>query len=448
MKNNALKQTKLRHKTSVLGWALLLTGLSFSSAQAAEGVLALYDVAMQQDAQLQAAKATYEAEVLIKEQALAVLLPQIAVQASYQHNDYSKPVPQAMTEVSQQSLILSQSLFDASSWSRYEQAKLLSEQSGIRYQLAEQDLLLRVSQAYFSVLRAEYLQQAALAQQGAIEQQKTQVQAGVDVGLTNPMDLLEVQARYDAVEADLMLADNQLAIASAELSRLIARPLPALKKMQLSTQLPTLKTSPDEASLAHNLQHRHQAYQLATAEQEVSAQRAGHYPTLKLQASVAQQQNELADRQSPIVMPNDYQHTQVGVVLHMPLYSGGATSTQVNQAQANQRAAAQQLRLTEEQIRLDVLNLSNTIAMSAKRLHALRQSVASNEAFLLAAEESHRVGFKNLVDVLNARALLYQAQQALANALFDDVQQRFQLQASLGELNRDSLQAIDAYLHD
>jgi outer membrane protein len=123
-------------------------------------------------------------------------------------------------------------------------------------------------------------------------------------------------------------------------------------------------------------------------------------------------------------------------------------SSQVRQAEQQRLAAQQGLRYADEQSRLDVLSLAKTVQMAQSRLQALRQAVVSNEAFLQAAEEGNRVGLKSLVDVLNARTLLYKAKQDLANTLFDDVQNRLSLRAAQGVLARDDLASIERYLRD
>jgi len=426
-----------------LSWLFVV--LSSSQAYAAEGLLSLYDLAAQRDAQLQQAQAQFDTDQELLNQAKSVLLPTISAQASYQQNDYSIPVPIAAKESQQQKLQLNQPLFDAASFARYEQAKSLVQQAETVYLLSQQQLMLRLSQSYLDVLKAQQLLSFAQAQLVSTEKQRDQIDAGVKVGLTNPIDLLEVQARYDMALADVSQATNLLAISQESLARLIGQPVPVLKSLALDTKLPSLIESPEQLSsmgAQGNLNLRLNQGKVQASEQQVNASRAAHYPTVSLQASISNLDSRTQFFNAP------YQTNSIGVVVNMPLYSGGLVTSQVRQAEQQRLAAQAGLRYADEQAKLDVLSLDKTVQMTQSRLQALRQAVTSNEAFLQAAEEGNRVGLKSLVDVLNARTLLYKAKQDLANALFDDVQNRLSLRAAQGALVREDLASIERYLRD
>lgn len=433
----------MRRSWTVASW--LFMALSSSQVYAAEGLLSLYDLAAQRDAQLQQAQAQFAADQELLNQAKSVLLPTISAQASYQQNDYSIPVPIAAKESQQQKLQLNQPLFDAASFARYEQAKSLVQQAETVYLLSQQQLMLRLSQSYLDVLKGQQLLSFAQAQLASTEKQRDQIDAGVKVGLTNPIDLLEVQARYDMALADVSQATNLLAISQENLARLIGQPVPVLKSLALDTRLPSLMESPEQLSQTGaqgNLNLRLNQRKVQASEQQVNATRAAHYPTVSLQASMSNLDSRTQFFNSP------YQTNSIGVVVNVPLYAGGMVTSQVRQAEQQRLAAQAGLRYADEQAKLDVLSLAKTVQMAQSRLQALRQAVTSNEAFLQAAEEGNRVGLKSLVDVLNARTLLYKAKQDLANALFDDVQNRLSLRAAQGALVRDDLASIERYLRD
>jgi len=425
---------------------LLVTG----SAHSAVGLMALFEQAQSQDAKLAQAKAQLQADQEIINQAKAVLMPTISGQIAYQQNDFSKTVFMAAKESLQEKLVLNQSLFDASAWARYDQAKSLVQQSLLQYQLSEQDLVLRLSQAYFDVLRSQQLLALAISQKESTGKQRDKISEGVRVGLTNPVDLLEVQARYDLAESDEINGQNQLSVASEALARLIRTTnVPSLKTLALDTVLPPLADKP--AALADqygdkNLAVKLGEQKLTVSEYEVDAQRAGHYPTLSLQGSIGNQDGVLSS--SATSSPYPYQTNSIGLVLNMPLYAGGMVNSQVRKAEHLRLANQEGLRYSKEQARLDILTLAKTVVLGQSRLAALRNAVKSNEAFLAAAEEGNRVGMKDLVEVLNARTQLLKAKQDLANALYDDVMNRLRLKSVQGQLSSDDLAGIEAYLRD
>lgn len=427
--------------------ALAISG----SAQSAVGLLALYDQAQAQDAKLAQAKAQLMADQEVINQAKAILMPNVSAQAAYVNNDYSKSVFMAAKENIQEKLVVNQSLFDASAWARYDQAKSLLTQASLQYQLSEQDLVLRLAQAYFDVLRAQQLQALAVSQKASTAKQRDQIAEGVHVGLTNPVDLLEVQARYDLAESDEINANNQLSVAKEALARVIrAETVPVLKNMALNTSLPPLPASPTSLATQYagqNLTVLLNRQKLSVSEHEVDAQRAGHYPTLALQGTIVNQDGVM----TPVpgsTSPYPYQTNSVGVTLNLPLYAGGMVSSQVAKAEYLRTASQEGLRYSQEQANLDILTLAKTIQLAQSRLQALRAAVKSNAAFLEAAEEGNRVGLKNLVDVLNARTQFVKAEQDLANALYDDVLNRLKLKSAQGQLSKDDLADLEAYLRE
>lgn len=436
----------IRHLPS-LALTLVATSLPMMNASASAGLLELYELALEKDAQLQQAQAQYLADQEVVKQAKSLLLPNVSAQASYQHNDYStQSVPFGTQSASQQKLVVSQALYDASAELRYEQAQQQVNLSALSLKQEEQLLILRLAQAYFDVLRAEQLLTLTQVQSSAIALQRDKIAEGVKVGLTNPVDQLEVQARYDLAEADRINADTQVINAREALERLIGQPPNNLKSLPLDVNLTKIEQSPQSIADSYeqnNLTVQFNKIKLDLAEKDIEVQKAGHYPTLSAQATLLNTDNQYLAQQR---YPNQYQTNSVALQLSVPLYAGGLVSSKTQQAEhlrAVQRAGLQR---AQEQARLDLLSLSKTVKNNQTRLQALRQAVKSGESFLTAAEEGRRVGMRELVDVLNARTTLSKAQQDLANALYDDVLARFRLSSAQGNLTLDALRQIESYL--
>lgn len=419
------------------------------SANAAVGLLQLYQQAQVRDAQLMQAQAQFQADQEVLNQAQSFLLPNVSGQVAYQKNDYSSDnVAFALKDSLQQKLTLSQSLYDASAWSRYDQAKALVIKAGAQLSLQEQSLMLRLTQAYFDVLRADQLLVLAHSQQQSTEKQRDKIAEGVRVGLTNPVDLLEIQARFDLTLSDAIQAENQVAVTREALSRLIGTTAPDLKRLSLKTRFDPLKQTPAQLAQdfsTRNLSVKLNEQQLRVAELEVEAQRAGHYPTLSLQGNVTNADNSYM---KAFPYTTAYQTNSIGVQLNVPIYAGGIVDSKVVQSTHQRTSAQAGLRQAQEQAHLDIMTAAKSVQLGLSRLAALRQAVASGEAFLNAAEEGNRVGMKDLVDVLNARTQFVKAQQDLANALYDDVLNRVRLKSAQGVLQSEDLAAIEAYLSD
>jgi outer membrane protein len=97
--------------------------------------------------------------------------------------------------------------------------------------LRTQDLLVRVSQAYFDVLAAQDTLTFVQAQKAAVSEQLAAAKRNFEVGTATITDTREAQARYDLVTAQEIAAENDLRVKKLALDQLVGiqgtKPLPA-----------------------------------------------------------------------------------------------------------------------------------------------------------------------------------------------------------------------------
>ena len=203
------------------------------------------------------------------------------------------------------------------------------------------------------------------------------------------------------------------------------------------------KTALELKAEADNLQVRLAQQNYLVASEEVEAQKSGHWFNVSLNAQISDSSYSGYAAGSTRA---DNQNTSVGITLNVPLYRGGATSSKVSEARFNSQAANISVRDAREQARLDARVQAQNLQRGYSLVAALREAVKSSEAFVEAAEEGYRVGLRNLIEVVTARANLFDAQRNLAEALHNLLLTQLRLQNTLGELNVDHLREIDQLL--
>ncbi|MBE0493916.1 MAG: TolC family outer membrane protein [Thiomicrospira sp.] len=421
--------------------AALLTSLP---GQAAPGLVDIYQMALLHDAQLAQARARYEAEREIMTQARSLLLPKVDARASLQQNESNLDGNSGSDQVL--SVNLEQPLFNREAFSRYDQAKYQLESSEITYRLAQQSLIERVSSVYFDVLLAEQNLALATSKQEADKIQWEKAQASSDVGLASRTDVLQTRSAYDLSISARINAENSLDSAYEAMTKLTGKSVNQIKQLVLDVALPNLnmdKTALELKAESDNLQVRLAQQNFLVASEEVEAQKSGHWFNVSLNAQISDSSYSGYGTGST---RRDNQNTSVGITLNVPLYRGGATSSQVSEARFNSQAANISVRDAREQARLDARVQAQNLGRGYSLVLALREAVKSSEAFLEAAEEGYRVGLRNLIDVVTARANLFDAQSNLAEALHNVLLTQLRLQNTLGELNVDHLRQIDQLL--
>jgi len=425
--------------------ALAFVGLNAFSVQAANstGLSEIYQMAVMHDAQLAQQRAQFEASKESVKSVKAGLLPEIKADGSYFINNNNSSAGDVTTR--DLSVTLNQPLYNKSIWSRFEQAKYVTDQAKSSLQDAEQNLILRVANAYFKVLLAEEDVALSNAQEKADKLQWDRAQASAEVGLGSRSDVLQAKSSFDLTKSQRISNENNLDVAFEELMKLTGKSVTALDSLTSSANLPseTFKMNDwVQRSEDNNLVVKQVEAQFKTAMEEVTAQKAGHWFTANLQARISDTDYSNFTSQAF----NDSSGTSIGVSVSVPLYAGGGTTAKVSEARFNQNSAQQALRDSREQARLNARIQVRSVERGESLVAALREAVKSNSSFLEAAEEGYKVGLKNLLEVLTARTNLFNAQRNLIEAMHNQVLNRLNLEATVGDLTSEDLLQYDALL--
>ena len=432
----------------------LLISASFASSADAANLMDIYREALTSDAALASAKAAYQAGQEKLPQGRALLLPSVNLSANSTWNQMdiqyrgpsSFPGGQRDYNSNGATLALSQPLYRRQNWAQYEQGKLLATQAEMQYASAQQDLILRVAQAYFDTLLAQDAAALAGAQKQAISEQLAQAKMNFEVGTATITDSHEAQARYDLGNASEIAALNDLEMKQRALEKIIGKLPQSL--VALATSMPLQGPEPAdmakwvEAAEQNNLQVQVQRAAVEIANQEVARNRGGHHPTLDLVASYS----DTGATGSSFGVGNDTKATAIGLQLNLPLYQGGATSSRVREAVANQEKSRQDLEQTVRQTALSTREAYFGVTSGISQVKALEQALISSQSSLDSTKLGLEVGVRTNVDVLNAQQQLFSAKRDLYKARYSYLLSRLKLKSAAGSLAEDDLQQVNQWL--
>ena len=415
-------------------FAIGFSSLMMSPAQANE-LLKVYERALSQDMQLQAARHARDAQIEIRPQARSVLLPQINGSYGYQEQEEdgtegfgggaNVPVDRESTQKGI-TVRLDQVLFD---WAAFRQLAQSNDEVALaraRYRRAEQDLLLRTAQTYFNALSASDNLRFSVAEKEAFERQLEQGRTRFEVGLAAITEIQEAQARYDLGVAQEITAQQQLANAREALyeitGRVESRLVPLIEEFPLQPAQPAQVEPWLETANANNLD------------------RAGHLPTV---GALAQYEDLEA---SGGRFSGQSEIETIGIQVQIPIFSGLATRSRVNQARATKAQLEAQLEGAERGVERQTRDAFLAVMSGVARVKALRQAVLSSSTALEASEIGLEVGTRTTVDVLNAQSALFSAQRDYARARYDYLLSVLALKAAAGTLDEGDLREVDSLL--
>lgn len=435
-----------------LATCLFTTALAVPGWAHANELMQVYDLAVSNDTTIRAAQFERDAALEAKPQARAVLLPQLSASYSYGYSDSESTVKSSSLAGTSNNygtdellrVNLDQALFNLESWRSLQQASEQVALAQATFRNAEQDLVLRVAEAYFAVLSADDALRSAQAEKAAVERQLEQAQKRFEVGLSAITDVQESQARYDLTVAQEIEAQQAVASAREALVEITNKFDPAITPLQQDIPLPTPNPANVDdwvsTALDGNLDLVAAQLNLNVAERGVQVAKSKHLPTVGLSATYIDSSSESGS------FPTDATESSVGVGITLPLYYGGAIRSGVRQATATREQRKAQVDGAERLVKRTTRDAYQAVLTGAAQVKAYKQAVVSSSTALEASETGLEVGTRTAVDVLNAQQQLYLAERNYLKSRYDYLIAVLQLKAAAGKLTPMDLAEIDKLL--
>lgn len=422
---------------------------SLSSSAFADTLAEVYDQAKQNDPQLLRSAAQRDAAFEAVTSSRSDLLPQINLTANYDINrgdrDISGTGSSSIDNNTWGAAIgFTQELYQRSSWITLDTAEKTARQFDSAYAAEQQALILRVSTAYFEVLRAQDNLEFVRAEKAAVARQLEQTKQRFEVGLSAITDVHDAQAQYDGVLADEVLAENDLTNSYEGLREITGQEHANLSILD-TDRFSASKSSESAVALVEQAEQKNLSLLAARISQDVakdniSLASSGHLPSLTLDGSYS-----LSD-QSNSSQNYDQDNLNLGLNLVVPLYTGGNTTSLTKQAEYNYVAASEDLEATYRSVVKDVRAFNNNISASIGALRAYEQSVVSAQSALEATEAGFDVGTRTIVDVLDSTRRLYDANKNLSDARYNYILSVLQLRQAVGTLSEQDIVDVNAGL--
>ena len=423
---------------------------SLPGLASAQSLQELYDAARGFDATYLAARANAQSAEFRAAQSEGLARPELRATAGVNAALSDPPNTSAKTSYTASgSLNGRYPLFNRANGATIAQARksLLSAQADL--DSAEQDLILRTTQAYFDVLGAQDTLATTRASKAAITEQLASAKRNFEVGTATITDTREAQARFDLATAQEILAENDLRTKQVALDTLVGRsgvsPKPLLVPVMLPSPIPA---NAEEWVTAADQQHpsvRRARVTLEVATLEISKARAGELPTVDAVASLGANDNRGS-------LPNLSRSAgtsatgSVGVQLNWLLYNGGATQNRIKETLALQEKSRNDLEAARRSVAQNTRVAYFGVQSGLAQVKALEAAESSSKLALEATQLGYRVGVRVNLDVLNAQTQLFTTQRDLAKARYDVLVGSLRLRQASGQLLPTDVDSVNRLL--
>jgi outer membrane protein len=383
-------------------------------------------------------------------QGRSALLPRVGFSGgvSKTHSNFDPDIGPTVTSSSTGNslgLSLSQPLFNWGAWESYEQSKLSVVLTDIQFAQAQQDLMLRVAQAYFDVLAAENTLKTLQDQKVATSEQLASAKRNFEVGTQTITDTHEAQSAYDLVSAQVLAGEGDLEVKRAALRQIIGKDAGALATLKDGVQL----TSPMPAQIndwvasaeKQNFGVTSSQVNLEVAQREVKRSRAGHLPTVDFTASTGRSSGSTPGVPSGVSKP-----TTIGVQVNIPIFAGFATDSRVKETISLEDKARNDLEVSRRAAAQSARQSYIGVVSGLAQIKAFEAAEISSQSALDSTKLGYQVGVRINIDVLNAQQKLSNTRQSLAKARYDSILSGLRLKAAAGTLSEADLAQVNTFL--
>jgi len=438
-----------RLRLSLLFWLALV-----AQPLMAADLMELWAVAVQTDGKYLSAQYKYLANSEAINQTRAQLLPNLSYQFEERYTDqdilradnsiYDPGTSDYSTSTN--GLALTQTIFDYTRWKRYSQSKITVNRAEVEFNLAKQELLVRLAEAYFLILERGDQLNTVQIEKKAMNRHLMLAEGKLRSGLGNRVDVEDARSRALNAEAKEFELKSRMADSEYALREVIGT-LPT-QLMPLRPNIALEKPAPDSSAewikLAsqYNLQLRAKTLELDAAQEEIDVVQGGHYPTLELVVNAVNTDTD----GSVYGGGSEIETADIALKVNFPLYRGGGVSSEVRQATQNRYSVLEELNDKRRVVEREAQDAFNRIHTAIVQIDALEQSVNAQQRLLQARDSGYRTGKNSMLTVLDAQNDLSRVQQALTKARYDYVLNTLRLKFTVGDLQEGDLALVNSWL--
>jgi outer membrane protein len=435
---------------SLLSMACMAAVLGTASMGAqAQSLLDLYQSAKASDPLYKSAQSFYSANVSKADQAKANILPTANLSATASRSKFELDLGGVSRDYGTQSATLSatQPLYRPGNLASYKQGQASLEQAKAALSAAEQDLLIRVTQAYFDVLASQDSLTFVKAQKTAVAEQLAAAKRNFEVGTSTITDTREAQARYDLVLAQEIAAENDVRVKKFALDQVAGLTNAQPKSLASNLSLPVAPTDLDSWIAKAQAEHpsvlqAQVAFDVASL--EIERAKAGHKPTLDLFVNYTPTIN--IDGSAVSATGTRTNLAQAGVSFNLPLFAGNATQNRYRETVALEEKARNDLAAAKLAVSQATRVAYWGVVAGRGQVKALEAAEASSQSALDANKLGYQVGVRINIDVLNSQSQLFQTKRDLAKARYDVLVGDLKLRQASGGLKAEDLNTVNALL--
>ncbi|TLX26683.1 TolC family protein [Chryseobacterium indologenes] len=450
-----MKRKRITAKKLKIGIAAAFMIFSFSSVSAQQQVSlqeaikqALQNKAEAKKAALQVKKAEYKID-----EARAGALPQISATISNTYNPILQksvlpgeivgkpgeliPVAFGTKWQSVNVVTLNQNIFDQRVFIGLKAAKSTREFYLLNSELTNEQIIENVATAYYQVFVQEENLKTVEESYANTERVRNVIKSLVDNGLAKPIDLDRTNVQLTNIKSNKQQLINAVEVSKNSLKFYMGVPIENSIELEEKEIVPNPELLGTNVNLETRSELKVLNKQRELLEYNKNATVANLYPTVGLSANYGWQGlgNKFPYATGSSQGTNWGDYASIGVAIKIPIFMGGATKAQIQQAEIDIKDLDQDIQNKKLNLSLDYKNAITNMENAIINIQSMKDNVDLAEKVQKNTQSNYQYGLATLTEVLDTENALTQAKQNYANALLDYKQAEIKVIKAKGELN-------------
>lgn len=422
---------------------LILISLSFEVFS--NDLLSIYKEALDKDPEFNSKKADLAISKESLNQARSGLLPQVRVTGGTNWNEYyqDKELQNDYNTFSY-GLNISQPLFRLDKWFLNKQAKENLEAAEAQFAYQQQELIIKVTRAYFKVLSARANLEAKVATEKALRNQYDSVLERFNTGSVSRIELAEAKAALNRAESDRVQAEGNVDISFEELNSIVGRQVKLITPLNTSLDYIAPRTDVENEvskGLTNNYLIIEAKNRLEAADANTKSKSSNYLPKIDLNANANRRTSKQytfdgvdSNIDLPFTIPTETENRIYSIQFSMPLFTSGLNNSQRRQALLQEVKSEEQLILVERGIVQQIRTLHTALRTSELNIASLKSAVESSKDALEATKLGYELNSRNLIDLLQAEKNYSESINNLSQATYGFIVTSLQYKQAIGNL--------------
>lgn len=373
------------------------------------------------------------------------LLPQMRVTGGTNWNEYYQDrALQNDYNTFSYGLNISQPLFRLDLWFSNKQAKENLEAAEAQFAYQQQELIIKVTRAYFKVLSAKANLEAKIATEKALKNQYDSVLERFNTGSVSRIELAEAKAALNRAESDRVQAEGNVDISFEELNSIVGRQVKLITPLNTSLDYKAPRTDlENEVSkgLVNNYLIVEAKNRLEAADANTKSKSSNYLPKIDLSANANRRTSKQytfdgvdSNIDLPFTIPTETENRIYSIQFSMPLFTSGLNNSQRRQALLQEVKSEEQLILVERGIVQQIRTLHTALRTSELNIASLKAAVESSKDALEATRLGYELNSRNLIDLLQAEKNYSESINNLSQATYNFIVTSLQYKQAIGNL--------------